>query len=75
MLTGYADPSGPADLNRRLIRRRTIAVRRALIRLGVDPVMLETNTGPIPEEQTTRLSQQRPQVGVTVRAQDSRSPI
>lgn len=75
VLTGYADPSGPADLNRRLIRRRTIAVRRALIRLGVDPVMLETNTGPIPEEQTTRLSQQRPQVGVTVRAQDSRSPI
>ncbi len=75
VLTGYANPSGPADLNRRLIRRRTLAVRRALIRLGVDPVLLETNTGPIPEGQTARLCQQRPQVGVTVRAQDSRPPI
>ncbi len=75
VLTGYANSSGPADLNRRLIRRRTLAVRRALIRLGVDPVLLETDAGPIPEEQTARLSQQRPQVGVTVRAQDSRLPF
>ncbi len=75
VLTGYADPSGPADLNRRLIRRRTIAVRRSLTRLGVDPGLLETNAGSIPEAQTARLGQQRPQVGVTVRLRDDRTPF